>query len=60
MGGAVNKCPYCRAEAVEVTTSEDAVRYFLCIGEEQHRFTWEHDEIEAGSAQNPLIILATR
>jgi len=57
MGGAVteNACPYCRAEAVEVTCAEDTVRYFLCLGPEQHRFTWEHDEIEA---EPPLIVLA--
>ena len=50
-----NACPYCHAEAVEVTCAEDTVRYFLCTGPEQHRFTWEHDEIEA---EPPLIVLA--
>lgn len=50
-------CPYCGADAVEVTLSEDSVRYFLCVGPEQHRFTWEHEEIDA-DALSPRIILA--
>ena len=50
-------CPYCKAKAVDVTTSEDAVKYLLCTGPEQHRFTWEHDEIDADS-EPPLIIPA--
>jgi len=55
-----NECPYCHAQAVEVTVFEDAVRMFLCTGSEAHRFTWEHDEIEADPETAPLIILATR
>ncbi len=53
-------CPYCHSKAVEVTTSEDTIRYFLCTGPEQHRFTWEHDDIEAEAQNAPLIILATK
>lgn len=52
-----NKCPYCGAKAVEVTVSEDVTRYFLCTGPEAHRFTWEHDDIDA-EQEAPLIILA--
>jgi len=49
-------CPYCKNEAVEMTTSEDPCRRYLCLGPERHRFTEPFEEFRA-EGETPLIIL---
>ncbi len=47
-------CPYCGAETVEMTTHDDNLRNFLCLGRDHHRFT---EEFEGRPAETKLIIL---